>query len=510
MSAGVRRAAGVAAVLAAQLALAGCRSEPPPPRLVLLYATCTLNRGAIAPYGKDVGYTPNLQAFARESVVFLRHQTETDQSGPAYASLFSGAQVDRHGVYRHPARLPDDLYLAAEAFAARGYETYYWSGHPMAAAELNYGQGVRPEHVMKRLPGKADLYSLTANDRDFARILDRLRRDRSYRAYVQVAFTITHSPYTPVDPRAIADFRRENPQAWPRLDDQEVLRLARLYEAHYLRFQWDYPSLVRELGLSPSDETRLAQVVDAYYKVSVRLLDHCFGRLVDTIRGAGLLDESLIAFTADHGETLDSDDALFKWTHGMEITPEAIQVPLVVRLPGARRRAGTYEGISRSTDVYPTLAGLSGFSVGRKDGVDGADLSGALLAGNGAPEERAFSHTTLPGPELIQQFRGWLVSTYHPSTDPDHMWVSVRDHDLYARLRKLDASRWGVDLFDLGRSSGTRGVPFDSANPLHRELERELQGYKAQLLSRYEGHQRQQSLQEAEVRERLRALGYIQ
>ena len=71
------------------LTTGGCRREPAAPRLVLLYAPCTVNRDSLAPYGAAVRYTPNLAAFARESVVFLRHQTETDQSGPAYASLFA-------------------------------------------------------------------------------------------------------------------------------------------------------------------------------------------------------------------------------------------------------------------------------------------------------------------------------------------------------------------------------------------------------------------------------------
>ncbi len=504
------RHVSLAALLFAPLALTACGSKAPPrPRLVLLYATCTLNRNAISPYG-NVRYTPNLAAFARESVVFMRQQTETDQSGPAYASLFSGTQVDRHGVYRHPARLPDELFLAAEAFAAHGYETHFWSGHPMASSELNYGQGVRPENVRKRRPGVADLYALTGNDQDFAAILDRLRRDPSHRAYVQIAFTITHSPYTPVDPRAIADFRRENPDEWPPLADDEILRWARLYDSNYLRLQWDFPKVVRELGLGPSDVAKLVQVVEMYYKASVRMLDHCFGRLVDTIRAAGLLDDSLIAFTADHGESLYRDDSLFKWTHGAEVTPDAIQVPLIIRLPGARPRAGTYEGTSRSIDVYPTLSGLSGFRLDGKAGVDGLDLSAAVRGLEPPPNLRAFSHTTLLGPELVQQFRGWLVSKYHPSTDPDHMWVSVREGDTYARLRKLDGAGWGVDLAELGGTTRTGILPFDSENRTHRELARELEGYKARLLASYQRLGRENSVHEAEARERLRALGYIQ
>ena len=504
------RPAFAALVSVAVMVASGCRREPEAPRLVLLYAPCTVNRDALAPYGAGVRYTPNLAAFARESVVFLRHQTETDQSGPAYASLFAGAQADRHGVYRHPARLGDELYLVAEAFADRGYETHYWSGHPMASAELNYGQGVRPEHVHHRRPGVADLYALTANDSDFAAVLERLRRDPQARAYVQVAFTITHGPYAPVDPRAAADFRREYPEEWPALEDAEVERWSRLYAQDYLRWQWDFEAMARERSLSLEERARFAQVVDLCYKVNVRLLDHCFGRLVDTIRAAGLLEASLIAFTADHGETLDRESALFKWTHGMEISPESIEVPLVVRLPGKRPRAAVYEGVSRSIDVYPTLAGLSGIAAGASRGVDGVDLARAVLGREPPPPLRAFSHTTLLGPELVAQFRGWLVSRYHPSTDAEHMWVSVRDQDQYARLRRLEDGHWGFDRFDLGRRPLTAPTPFEATTRPQQELARELQGYKARLLARYAEGGAARSVHEAEARERLRALGYIQ
>ena len=246
------------------------------------------------------------------------------------------------------------------------------------------------------------------------------------------------------------------------------------------------------------------------YKVNVRLLDHCFGRLVDTIRAKGLLEESLIAFTADHGETLDRESALFKWTHGAEISPETIEVPLVVRLAGRQPRAGVYEGVSRSIDVYPTLAGLSGFSVGASRGVDGVDLSAAVRGREPPPVLIASSHTTLLGPELVEQFRGWLVSRYHPSTDAELMWVSVRDGDRYTRLRRLADGSWGFDRFDLGRRPFAAPVRLELAPRKEQELARELRGYKARLLARYAEGGASRSLHEDEARERLRALGYIQ
>jgi hypothetical protein len=227
------------------------------------------------------------------------------------------------------------------------------------------------------------------------------------------------------------------------------------------------------------------------------------------VSAAGLRDESLIAFTSDHGETLYRPDALFQWTHGLEAFPDAIQVPLLLRLPRPGGRAGVYEGVSRSIDVFPTLAGLSGFRVGAAEGVAGTDLSAAVRGASAAPPLRAFSHTTLLGPDLVQQFRGWLVSDYHPSVGAESMWVAVRDGDLYARLRPGDGGRWVVDLRQLGPGGG-RPLAFDPENRLHRELARELEAYKARLLAAYGRHDAGQMLQADEVRQRLRSLGYIQ
>jgi arylsulfatase A-like enzyme len=486
-----------------------CTTEVPRPRLVLLYATCTLHRDAIAPYGGDLAYTPRLAAFARESVVFERHTTETDQSGPAYASIFAGAQVDRHLVFRHPARLADDLHLAAESFLAQGYDTHFWSGHTMASADLRYGQGVRPENVHVRRPGVAEVDALTANDPSFDRILEGLRQDRGYRAYAQVAFTLTHAPYTAIDAQTVLDFRRLHPREWPDLSEEEVARWTDFYASRLERLSWDFPKVVQEERLRPEEVATLARVLAAYYKVRVWLLDERFGRLVDRIRAAGLLEESLIAFTADHGETLYREDALFPWTHGLEVAPEAIQVPLLMRLPGPRPRAGRYEGVTRSIDVYPTLAGLSGFAVGKAQGVDGLNLARAVLGEEPPPSLRAFSHTTLLGPELVRHFHGWKVLEHHPSTDAEHMWVSLREGDFFFRLRPRDAAGWVVEGRILDGRRGWSPVAEGGPGPRESEVRRELLAYKARLLAVHARQGPALLREEAEAMERLRAMGYV-
>jgi arylsulfatase A-like enzyme len=103
----MRSTLGTALVSALALAaLAGCgprEERAASPRLVLLYVPCSLSRHYFGPYNPVVRYTPALSRFAHEATVFRRHQTKTGQSEPAFASIFSGAQADRHGVYSHPS-----------------------------------------------------------------------------------------------------------------------------------------------------------------------------------------------------------------------------------------------------------------------------------------------------------------------------------------------------------------------------------------------------------------------
>lgn len=122
------------AVLLLLTACGPTEAEPVPPRLVVLYAPCSLNRDFLEPYGALAGSTPNLASFASEGAVFERHQTEAGQSGSAYASLFAGTQAYLHGVLHHPTILSGDLTLVTEVFAGAGYQTWFWSGQPMGGA----------------------------------------------------------------------------------------------------------------------------------------------------------------------------------------------------------------------------------------------------------------------------------------------------------------------------------------------------------------------------------------
>jgi arylsulfatase A-like enzyme len=509
----------LAAGLCLPFTLPACGGPRPPdgPRLVLLYATCTLNKAYLSPYDASVGYTPNLAQLAAEGVTFERHQTEAGQSGTAFASIFAGAQADRHGVFDHPTWLADDAYLVSEAFAARGYETWFWSGHKAASARLNYGQAIPPAHVVSG--GFDDRERISGNEQRMDDLLTGLARDPARRAFVQINFSVTHGPYDHVSGTAdVLAFLRRHPEQDRGLSLEEFERARTLYEQNRLELQWDFDATVARLGLAPDEIERLARALELVYATSVEELDRLFGKLLDRLRTTGLYDDALIAFTADHGEVLYRENALFKWTHGAQLAPEDIGVPLVVRdrATAAAPQAGArrYAAVTRSIDVFPTLMGLAGLPLAgdERARVDGVDLSAALRGQASAPELRAFSHTCTVNEVALEQVEAWsLLRSVSPRDDPTLLWTAVRDGDRWAKLARKDGV-WRLEVYDLAADPHETRDLHDVARPEHAALRADLEAYRARLAAAYHARPERNGAPESLEHGRLkvlRDLGYV-
>src|SRR5690606_37699073 len=214
-------ASQVAFPVASRLAAVTHDAAPPrprAPRLVVLYAPCTVNADHLAPYRAGVFYTPHLARFAEQATVFLRNQSEADQSGTAYAALLTGREADGHRVFAHPLRLPDDVTTITEAFAEAGWDVHFWADHGMASPRLSYAQGV-PRQNLSRKP-------LSGDDPRLLEILDRVARDPSYRALVVTNFTVTHYPYKDRIAELRARFPEQTAALTAGLTDERIKHLA--------------------------------------------------------------------------------------------------------------------------------------------------------------------------------------------------------------------------------------------------------------------------------------------
>lgn len=486
---------------------AAARDAEPAARLVILYATCTLNRDFVAPYDRRPTITPNLAAFAAQSVTFADHYTEAPSSGIAYASILTGSQADHHGVYRHPSTLSDDLYLIAEAYRDAGYDTFHWNRHGMVSPKLNYQQGVAPEHQFDE--------RLTADRPEFRAILRRLAADPAYHALVLTTFTVTHGVYKKTE---LEPFREANPERVPAMKSSKLKSAIRRYQANFFGLSWAFPTMRRRLKLDDLRLAELARAAEFLYSANVHFLDQLFGEVVAAVDEQGLGEDSLIAFTADHGELLYRADADFKWSHSMSLEPEVLRVPLVIRLPGRQRAGHTHTGVTRSIDVFPTLAGLSGIAIPSEVGVAGRDLSDEITGRSPVSDQDAYSHTTVIPKEVLRGMRrrpaNWTrVRALFPSADPDLIWAGLRRGSTSYKLRRHDGGAWHLEAFDVASDPTAAVDVFDASNPAHARAATDLRAYRRRLVEDFErrrdgGHERLVPPEQEE--ETLRALGYIE
>jgi arylsulfatase A-like enzyme len=481
----------------------GCKrsSRKPEVRLVMVNVFCTVRKDMLSPYAPEVDYTPNLQRFADQGVVFERHVTETGQSGVAFASILTGEHAMRHQVYSHPTRLPDELQTLPEAFAAAGYETFFWERQSMGSIALNYGQGVDPDRAFgNRI--------LTANDRRFREVLTRLQENPDYKAFILSFYSLTHTPYAKA---SLQSFCSEHP-----VDCRGInVAVSSMFEKNLRELTYNFPEATEKYDLVGDKLDALVKANELLYKSRIYYTDQVFGGLVDAIDRAGLADESIIVFTADHGETLYRETSLFKWSHSFDLAPEVMNVPWIMRGPGVER--GRYTRVSSSADVFPTVAALVGLPIEPGQATLGRDLL-SKSAADPKRETVVYSHTGL-WPPVSPTERWWLkqphLLRYHPRYDPDLVWVAARSNDLVVKYRADGKGGFIYEVFDVAEDPYEERNLLDRNEPAQRELIERLDRYRKQLIAAHVDPRKKGPDPNAEgpseefLLEQLRALGYI-
>jgi len=491
---------------------ASCRPRPPAPRLVVLYAACTVRSDLLSPYDPTLPYTPALAEFAREAAVFTKHRTEAGQSGVAYASIFSGLQAPGHGIFRHPKRIDESVQLISETFGAEGYDIFFWYTKGNTSPELNYAQGVLPQNVRNA--------HLQADDPLFLTVLSRLKEDPTFKALIIYAGSVSHAPYAEENLDRFCRTYAEQCASIEHISPESRHALLDLFAQQTQALQFNFERTVERLGLAADEVRDLTVLLDTTYRSRLQVLDDVFGGVVAALKKADLLDSALVAFTADHGEYLSGPQTPFKWEHGWILPRATLDVPWIVRAPTlvpAQRIAR----VTRSTDVLPTLAGLAGLSPidsEEDDDLAGVDLSPMLRSADPIPELLAFSHGAMV-PDFY--YDGDRASSFgplwklFPEPSPEYLWVTVRTQDDTFKLVRTDGA-WHMEAFDLERDPNELHNVYDARLAEHAKMKDLLGRYKQRLTEGYRALRESQEggayedIPDEKKLEILRSLGYIQ
>lgn len=429
---------------------------------ILLIAIDALRADALGCYGAEGNPTPNIDAFAAESVQFDRTFAQCSWTRPSFATIFTSRYPSSHTAKYKFSRLPDEVVTLAESLQAAGYQTIGLANNTNLAPAFNYQQGF-------------DRYDYLAPDPFFA---------ASTSASRLVSYQILRK-FQAAFGKAVPDinyFYRDaayvNQAALQSLSELDAERPAFLFvhymEPHdpYLPHPDDGSGVAR--ARTPNPDPAEARRLRALYDGEVRYLDGYLGALLAAIRETPFARNLLIVITSDHGEEFQDHGG---WWHGTTLYEEAIHVPLLIQLPDRARSGETIYDLARLLDLTPTL--LARVGVPAAEEMQGKDL----FAVDGAPTAYVFAEEDHEG-NVIHALRGdrWKYIEANPKNprklEPKELYdlnldPGERENKAHETDLNFVADRMGGEL-QKTKEAAASGAVVEVTTTLDREISERL------------------------------------
>ena len=349
----------------------------------------------IAAAGFDYMTTPVLDRLAREGVLFTRMYVTSPSCAPSRASLFTGLYPHTNGVFRNDERW---THTWVRELADAGYRCV--NVGKMHTHPFEESFGFHERHVVEnkdratpRLPYFLDnwdkaffahglekpsrvTYARRADYRESlgafvwelpenlhsdnfvpglaAHWIDTWRGQGPF--FLEVGIPGPHPPYDPT-PEVLETYKgRDLPKPiWDRADiDSQPTALKKLREQH---LSVDHDAVVHLDEPTPEQTQRQRE----HYFANVTMIDTQIGRLMEALERRGVLQDTVIIFTSDHGDCLNDHGHSQKWT----MYEGSVRVPAIVWAPGRVVSGRTVDDLVSLFDFGPTILELAGISAPR-------------------------------------------------------------------------------------------------------------------------------------------------
>lgn len=278
-----------------------------PRQNVLLIVVDTLRADHLGLHGYPRNTSPRLDALSRRGVVFTQARAQGSMTRESLAPILTGryyTELARDDV-KWPTFFPENIFVA-EMLRDAGYRTWGVSSFIYVTPLYGFDQGL----------GTLDTTIL---------------RTRSKVHWNRTSDLVTDLSLKQID-------------AWPQ-DDSPFFILAHYADPHsgYQRH---------------AESPRFGGFTADIYDEEIFFTDLQIGRLFDGLEARGLLDETLVILTSDHGEGLRRSDDHGHIYHGQTLYDNLIHVPLIAWAPGTPGRR--VDVPVATIDIVPTILALNG------------------------------------------------------------------------------------------------------------------------------------------------------
>ena len=291
---------------------------------------------AVGAYGMEEIRTPSIDAMAADGVLFANAYSPAPVCSPARASFFTGKMPSQHGIHDYLSERPEyeagwleGETLLSEQLQDAGYRTALigkWHGTtdsrpPQRGFDLwisytPYLTGFANQYVKDgtvSFSRNGDVYEHTGVQAEHLtqEAINFIDHSADQPFFVSLNFAEPHEPFEGVPERLVKPYRGLTADL---IRTDEPTALSR-----------------RETNTMPDDHPeKLAQ-----YLAAITLLDEQVGRVIDALRTRGLLDNTIVVYTSDHGLMVGQYGLYGKSnaTNPPNFYEETIRIPLVVLAP---------------------------------------------------------------------------------------------------------------------------------------------------------------------------------
>jgi arylsulfatase A-like enzyme len=311
------------------------------------------------------------------------------------ASLLTGLFPETHTAKDGHDKLPATVPLASEHLSLMGFDTAAFIANGYVSQKFGFKKGWNTwtNYVREGKPNRAEFVF-----KDAEQWLEKRTDEKPFFLYVHTIDP--HVPYIP--PKKYIDIYDSLPYRGPVKPRETAKLLERIKTG--------------SITLSPRDKIHL----EALYDAEISYHDDSFVHLYDKMQELGLLEDTLIIVTSDHGEEFFEHGLV---GHGHSLYEELLHVPLIVKLPGGvEKRMAENRSETSLVDVLPTAYEILG--VEKPEELEGVSLV-PLLGGkrwcqfpDASFAEYLEGHRAVRSGRYKLVYKGLKTSLFDLETDP--------------------------------------------------------------------------------------------
>lgn len=309
--------------------------------------------------------TPNLDRIAKEGVMFTNAFVTASVCSPSRASLITGLYVESHGVRGNEVPIPLELLTIAEVLRDRGYATCAVGKmhleHPPQkygyneSFEKDYGQyfgnkglSKYKDDVFDDIPIAWKVGILGLPDEETQTAYWARQTVEFIKKHKDEPFYICFHPNPPHDPYLA-------PQPYVSMYNVNEIKLPKYIDNEWVTKPVSHTNTAKAWGYYSLTDDQIKRSTVCYLGL-VSHVDRWVGYILDALKELGLEDNTIVIYTADHGDMVGEHRSFGKG-HGMY--DSTTRVPLLIRYPKAFPKGKVINELVSSIDYVPTLLELT-------------------------------------------------------------------------------------------------------------------------------------------------------